>query len=60
MKKGKGRNMKNKKELSHAIKLKGLELGFAKVGITTADEFSDYICFVSTLVQQIYLEETLQ
>lgn len=43
MKKGKGRNMKNKKELSHAIKLKGLELGFAKVGITTADEFSDYI-----------------
>ena len=26
MKKGKARNMKNKKELSHAIKLKGLEL----------------------------------
>lgn len=34
--------MKNKKELSTAIKMKGLELGFVKVGITNADDFSEY------------------
>lgn len=35
--------MTDKQKLSYAIKMKGLELGFAKVGITTADDFSDYI-----------------
>ena len=33
----------NKQELTYAIKMKGLELGFSKVGITNADDFSDYI-----------------
>ena len=35
--------MKSKKELSAEIKMKGLELGFAKVGITNADSFPEYI-----------------
>lgn len=33
----------NRKELTYAIKMKGLELGFSKVGICSADDFSDYI-----------------
>lgn len=33
----------SKKDLSYAIKMKGLELGFSKVGITNADDFSDYL-----------------
>lgn len=33
----------DKLELTYTIKMKGLELGFAKVGITNADDFSDYI-----------------
>lgn len=33
----------DKKELTYAIKMKGLELGFSKVGITNADDFTDYI-----------------
>jgi len=32
----------NKKELNKKIKMKGLELGFSKIGITTADDFTDY------------------
>lgn len=33
----------NKEDFTYAIKIKGLELGFSKVGITTADDFTDYI-----------------
>lgn len=33
----------NRKELTYTIKMKGLELGFSKVGICNADDFSDYI-----------------
>lgn len=33
----------DKKELTYAIKMKGLELGFSKVSITNADDFTDYI-----------------
>lgn len=33
----------SKKDLTYAIKMKGLELGFSKVGITNADDFSDYL-----------------
>lgn len=33
----------NRISLTTKIKLKGLELGFAKVGITTADDFEEYI-----------------
>lgn len=33
----------NKRDLTDTIKMKGLELGFSKVGITNADDFSDYI-----------------
>lgn len=33
----------DKQELTYAIKMKGLELGFSKVGITNAEDFSDYI-----------------
>lgn len=33
----------DKKELTYAIKMKALELGFSKVGITNADDFTDYI-----------------
>ncbi|MDL2301025.1 epoxyqueuosine reductase [Lachnospiraceae bacterium OttesenSCG-928-D06] len=36
-------SMKSKADLTYAIKMKGLELGFAKVGITHADDFADYI-----------------
>lgn len=33
----------NKRDLTYAIKMKGLELGFAKVGIANADDFTAYI-----------------
>lgn len=42
-----GKKMKDKKSLTYSIKMKGLELGFSKVGITTADDFTDYIEEVS-------------
>ena len=29
-------------EIAKKIKRKGLELGFSKVGITTADDFTEY------------------
>lgn len=32
----------NKAELTKKIKMKGLELGFSKVGITDADYFTEY------------------
>lgn len=31
----------NKRDLTNAIKMKGLELGFSKADITNADDFSD-------------------
>lgn len=34
---------KTKRDLTYAIKMKGLELGFTKVGITNADDFPDYL-----------------
>lgn len=43
MNKGKARWFMDKQELTYAIKMKGLELGFSKVGITNAEDFSDYI-----------------
>ena len=32
----------DKKELTRKIKMKGLELGFSKVGMTNADDFIEY------------------
>lgn len=34
--------MFEKKDVTRQIKMKSLELGFAKVGVTTADDFTDY------------------
>lgn len=32
----------NKSEMTRSIKMKGFELGFSKVGVTTADDFTEY------------------
>lgn len=37
-----GESFMDKKELTRKIKMKGLELGFSKVGATNADDFTEY------------------